>query len=254
MTDVFATGRTSPSPAPWRQTAQEYAQETLRQAILDGSLPGGTRLVQSEIAYRLGVSTTPVREALRQLAADGLVNFDAHVGAVVRRLEKDELVEVYDLLMALCPLALERAAAHLTAEELDQAMGYLKRSASTDIDAPAWANLHVEFHAVLEQASRAPTLSSILRNLHESAAIHVIRALKTSPFRRDIMNREHEEIIEVLRTGDGKRAGEMMVTHLSETLRLLLESFEAERREEEDSWSELDLDRRGSPLADLGER
>jgi DNA-binding GntR family transcriptional regulator len=69
-----------------RRTAHEYVRNSLREGILRGSLVGGTRLVQSEIASELEVSTTPVREALRDLATEGLVQLDAHRGAVVLQL------------------------------------------------------------------------------------------------------------------------------------------------------------------------
>lgn len=64
-------------------TAYEHVLQTLRRAILDGDLVGGARLIQSEIAGALEVSKTPVREALRELASDGLVNLDAHRGGIV---------------------------------------------------------------------------------------------------------------------------------------------------------------------------
>ena len=227
MTNIFGL---DDGASAWRQTAHNFAQDTLRRAILDGSLPGGTRLVQSDIAHQLGISTTPVREALRQLAADGLVVFDAHTGAVVRQFERDELVEVYDLLKALCPLALERAAAYITDEEIEQALELLKRS-EEDTDAATWAKYHMKFHNVIEEASRAPTLSSILHNLHETSAIHIVRHLKTETGQQ-IRDIDHMTIIEALQAGDGDRAGQIMIDSLETGLRLLLASLDADQVEE----------------------
>ena len=76
--------------AAGRQTAHEFVRSVLRRAILSGELAGGTRLVQAELAAVLEVSTTPVREALRELASEGLVRFDPHRGAVVQELSGEE--------------------------------------------------------------------------------------------------------------------------------------------------------------------
>ena len=80
-----------------RQTAHEYVREVLRRAILSGDIPVGSRLVQAELATTLEVSTTPVREALRDLASEGLIQFDPHRGAVVSELSGEELQEIYEI-------------------------------------------------------------------------------------------------------------------------------------------------------------
>ena len=97
-----------------RKTAHEFVREVLRRAILSGELTGSTRLVQAELAATLEVSTTPVREALRDLASEGLIRFDPHRGAVVEELSRDELNEVYAIRKVLEPLALTQALPNLT--------------------------------------------------------------------------------------------------------------------------------------------
>src|SRR5688500_20338979 len=86
-----------------RQTAHEFVRETLRKAILRGDLPGGSRLVQADIAARLKVSTTPVREALRDLATEGMITLDPHRGGVVRELNWDDMQEIVMIRHALGP-------------------------------------------------------------------------------------------------------------------------------------------------------
>src|SRR5262245_24385406 len=88
-----------------RQTAPQAVADALREAILSGALPGGSRLIQSSLANHFGVSSTPVREALRQLAAEGLVQFDSYRGAVVFTPSAEEIEDVWDLLLRLEPVA-----------------------------------------------------------------------------------------------------------------------------------------------------
>ncbi len=223
MSEGFPFGGDGPS-APWRQTAHEYARETLRRAILSGSLKGGSRLVQADIAAKLRVSTTPVREALRQLAADGLVVFDPHVGAIVRRRDQSELIEIYDILAALSPLAMERASRLIEQNQLDEARALFERMKEQH-DIPEWAKLNIEFHAIIEGASQAPTLAAMLKNMHDAAAIHVIRSLQADPSRMTSGNREHAEMLDALEHGDGKRASAVMLKHVNATLQLVLATF-----------------------------
>jgi DNA-binding GntR family transcriptional regulator len=86
-----------PDASASRSTAHTFVLDALRDAILSGSLPAGARLIQTEIAARLEVRTTPVREAIRDLVGSGLVQSDVHRGAVVRALDSDELAEIYEI-------------------------------------------------------------------------------------------------------------------------------------------------------------
>jgi DNA-binding GntR family transcriptional regulator len=204
-----------------RVTAHEFVLNTLRRSILGGILPGGSRLVQADIAQQLSVSTTPVREALRDLAAEGLVLFKPHVGAVVRELDLDEVVELYDVRKALEPLAIRRAATQITAEELADARA-LARQMETETDPAAWAELNHRFHAVLEDAARAPIIQSVLKTVRDIAAIYVAHSLIAHPGRTSSGNKEHRAILAALRRHDGDAAAALLVAHLDATLQAIL--------------------------------
>src|SRR4051794_5648296 len=103
------------------RTNYEFARQTLRADILEGRFEPGTKLVQTELATRLGLSTTPIREALQDLAREGLVLLDPHRGAFVRALSLDEVREIYELRMLLEPMLLRRSAGLLDTEALDAA-------------------------------------------------------------------------------------------------------------------------------------
>lgn len=205
-----------------RRTAHELVRDTLRQAILRGALPGGSRLVQAEIASRLDVSTTPVREALRDLASEGLIQLDAHRGAIVRELDLDDVREIYDLRMLLEPEALRRAAATISEEELEHAAA-LQQQMDTETDPGVWADLNREFHAMLVRASRSPRLIAILQNLRDSAAPYVGLSLQTHARQRKVANEHHRGLLEALRARDPEPAARIAREHLESTLQTLAE-------------------------------
>ena len=188
-----------------RATAHELVRSTLRSAILRGTLPGGTRLRQNDIATQLQVSTTPVREALRDLATEGLVDLDPHRGAVVHELGLVELREVYDLRRVLEPVAMRRAAASLRPETLARA-DELQRRMDTETDLVAWVDLNRRFHATLLDDGDRPRLRGILRTLQDSAAPYVGLLLQNRARDPDEANAEHRELLDALRAGDGDRA------------------------------------------------
>jgi DNA-binding GntR family transcriptional regulator len=203
-----------------RRTAHELVRDTLRQAILRGTLPGGLRLVQAEIAAQLEVSTTPVREALRDLATEGLIRLDAHRGAIVRELESSEVEEIYDLRKLLEPEALRRATRNITPEELAYAAS-LQAQMDTETDAGVWADLNRDFHATLVKAARAPRLIAILQNLRDSAAPYVGLSLQASAEQRRLANEHHRQILDAMRAGDADTAVAVAVEHLDSTTQIL---------------------------------
>jgi DNA-binding GntR family transcriptional regulator len=206
-----------------RVTAHEFVLDTLRRAILGGAMTGGTRLVQADIAGRLSVSTTPVREALRDLAAEGLVVFRPHIGAVVRELDLDELVELYDIRKSLEPLAIRRTAARITADELAGAYALVKEM-EQETDPAAWAELNRKFHGALEDAAQAPFIRSVLKGVQDIAAIYVAHSLIVQPSRILSGNKEHRALIAALRRHDEDGAAALLVAHLDSTLRAILKA------------------------------
>lgn len=204
-----------------RITAHEFVLNTLRRSILGGVIPGGTRLVQADIAEQLSVSTTPVREALRDLTAEGLVVFRPHIGAVVRELNLDELAELYEIRKALEPLGIRRAAARITRAEL-AAITALAKEMDAETDPAAWAELNRRFHAALEEAADAPFISSVLKGVQDIAAIYVAHSLILEPSRILSGNKEHRALLAALRRHDADAAATLLVAHLDATLKSIL--------------------------------
>lgn len=205
------------------RTAHEFVRRTLRAAVMDGTLPGGARLVQADLAQQLGVSTTPVREALRDLATEGLVVLDPHRGALVRALDIDEVREIYDLRMTLEPMMVRRVMTTITSDRLDRA-AELQARMEEPCDSSVWAGLNRDFHALFSEADDSTRLARILAGLRDSAAPYVALSLRSRPEQVPEANAEHAEMLDLYRRGDVDRAVELTLTHLRSTLRAIEEA------------------------------
>jgi DNA-binding GntR family transcriptional regulator len=194
-------------------TAHEFVRETLRQAILRGDLEGGARLIQSDLAAQLQVSTTPVREALRDLATEGLITLDRHRGGVVRGLNWDDMEEIRKIRRRLEPLAVPMAIAGITDEQLDRAED-LCRSMRDEDDLANWVDLNRRFHFLFHDATGSPRLAAILKGLEEAAAVYVAQAQRSHPEIRRRANEAHLRLVEAGRRRDVEAALAAMDGHV----------------------------------------
>lgn len=204
-----------------RVTAVDLVRDALRAAILRGDLPGGSRLVQTEIANQLDVSTTPVREAMRDLASEGLITLDSHRIGTVRKPDWDEMVEIVEMRRSLESLAIKRAMAGITAEELAQA-----KQIATDLaeeeDLGSWVQTNIKFHSILHRATRGRRLSGVLVALEEAGGVFVAQAQQLHPEIRRRAVEDHFALLEAFAAGDAGRALEIQTGHIA----LPLEAFE----------------------------
>jgi DNA-binding GntR family transcriptional regulator len=207
--------------APERLTAHEIVREILRHAILNGDLPGGTRLVQTEVAAQLAVSTTPVREALRDLASDQLIRFHPHRGAVVQELDIEEGREIYEIRGALEPLAIRRAASRITKKELREATEVQARM-ERETNAAVWVEDNWKFHAILQGAARSPRLTAFIKSVQDSAALYVAQEVHIDPDTITNGNADHRAILASLRRGDADAAVEILHRHLDTALQAMV--------------------------------
>ena len=226
--DLSLMSETTPIPDPFAglhstsggrsQTAHVYVRETVRAAILSGKLVGGTRLVQSDLAAQLDVSTTPVREALRDLASEGLIRIDPHHGGVVAELDEDDLREVYQIRQRIEPLALELAMPLLTDEILDEAER-LHEAMCAEPNSAQWVNLNREFHMTIYAASNQQRLVAMVRSLQDASVMAVSARIQGLPVVRDQANKEHGDLLQALRAGDVLQAQSVIMNHLALSIR-----------------------------------
>ena len=200
-----------------RRTAHEDVTESLRNAILGGALPGGTRLVQADIAAELGVSNTPVREAMRQLATEGLIQFDPFRGAVVRTPTLEEVQEVYELRLVLEPLIIRKSVERMTSSALQSAWA-LQRAMEDVSDVAEWVQLNRKLHNSLADAARSPRAAVIVRSLQDAAAPQVALSIKADMRRMTDGNAEHAALLEAIEKRDADRAAAVTSAHLQATV------------------------------------
>ena len=199
------------------RTAHRTVTDRLREAILSGELPGGTRLVQSELAASLAVSVTPVREALRDLVGEGLIEFDPYRGATVHEPTLEELEEIYELRSLLTARTVAEGVQKITDEDLDLAET-LHKAMKAQNDPAVWLDLNRQFHHVLDAASRRPLYQEMLGRLADLSALYVGVSISGSKSRRKNANSDHAEMIAAYRERDGDRAVELALRHLADTV------------------------------------
>ena len=201
------------------RTAQAAVAELLRAEILLGRLPPGTRLLQNDIAERFKTSTTPVREAMRQLVAEGLLDGDPHRGVIVHETSQEELEQIYEIRLALEPLSIAATVANAVDEELAHAE-LLVATMEGERDTARWTELNTEFHRALADAARRPLLASILNGLRNLSALYIAGLLTDAPERIEAANEEHRALVSACRAGDVEKAIELERSHLAHTLEL----------------------------------
>lgn len=205
---------------------RELVFEALREAILKGVLKPGERLMEIQLAEEMGVSRTPVREAIRKLELEGLVAMVPRKGAYVASLSMKDIIEVFEIRGALEGLAAELAAERITDEELEELERYLVRITES-IEAGDLAlvvAIDTDFHSQLYKASRNERLAQIINNLREQ--IQRFRTTSLSlPGRMQAALEEHKKIVEAISARDGALARRLAEEHIENAENSLMEAI-----------------------------
>jgi DNA-binding GntR family transcriptional regulator len=199
-------------------TKNAYAYEELRRRILTGDIEQGSVLSQSKLAQEIGVSTTPLREALRRLAAEGMVELKSHSDARVASLTAEEARDLYVIRENLDPLAAGLAAESRTPADVANIQSALEQLKPLQDAADLTAmTAHREFHRAIYTASHNPLLIGVLEGLWDKADRYRQIGLKTqkdSEKDRIRVREEHIEIADAVIQGDHTRAREVMQRHV----------------------------------------
>lgn len=201
------------------------AYHRLLDEIRDGALLPGDRLRETELAERLGVSRTPVREAIRQLEADGLVAHVPRIGATVRRLDYAEVMELYEMRAVLEGTTARLAARAASDVEIDE-LETLNNQLAAIGTGPEAARLNRIFHATLLDAAKNRFLARSMASLQRALMILGPTMLSDST-RAKAATAEHEEILKALKTRDGDAAEKAMRAHIEASQRLRIRALRA---------------------------
>jgi DNA-binding GntR family transcriptional regulator len=197
----------------------EDISAALRGEILSGEVAAGEALRQDTIARRFGVSHIPVREALRELAAEGLVEIRRHQGARVCALSASEARQMLEIRCVLETQAVRWAIDHATPEDLRAAEAALDEAERITHAIDAWMHLNWRFHSTLYRAAERPRLVTLI----ESVDVQIdrfIRALigSQADYRRQA-EQEHRAILAAYRVGNPKAVSALLEQHMAETAR-----------------------------------
>jgi DNA-binding GntR family transcriptional regulator len=195
------------------KNAQETAYAYLKDKILTGALPGGAPISPAEIGKLLSISRMPVREALLQLEANGLIRFGFNRRPIVTELTPKEIMELFEVRIALEQLAVARAVARLTAVSFTGLSSHLVRMERAKSNPHAWLELHDEFHDRVYSAAGMPKLREEITRLRESIRPYLL--LYTSFFEEpEILGCEHSLLIDVLAQRDPSAAQLAIAKHI----------------------------------------
>jgi len=216
-----------------RQTLTGLTLDALRERILRGQFPEGEPLRQDAIADELGVSRIPVREALRQLEAEGLVNFSPHRGAVVSTLSLEEIVELFELRANIESDLLRRTIPYMSVENDKRAREILDayEIALEAGEVAAWGVLNWQFHSTLYAPSKRAFTMTMVKKLHQHSDRYLRMQLALTHGETRAKD-EHRAIAAAVAARDAKLATRLMREHILGAGKSLVAFLDGHRRDQ----------------------
>lgn len=210
---------------------REIVFETLREAIINGHLKAGERLMEVQLAEELGVSRTPVREAIRKLELEGFVVMIQRKGAYVADLSTKDIADVFEIRSALESLAAALACERITDEELEELEHLLIKvnQCTENNDLEKLVEVDTQFHDVLYRASRNERLAQIINNLREQ--IQRFRKISMgAPGRMRETLKEHKLLVEAIAERNVDLARTLAQEHIENAENRMMEAIREEMR------------------------
>lgn len=221
-----------------RASTVDLIAERLREAVVDGSLPPGTVLGEAELAFQLGVSRGPLREAMQRLTAEGLLVIPRRRGLAVRTMTAEDVRDIHWLRARIEPelgrriLTLPPAERRTVLAELGAEVKRMQRALKKD-DARALGDAYLDFHRVLAVWGGSLRLARMLGTLLIETRLCTFSMFEHFEVHRDLVP-EHVAFVEALAAEDGERFDLLVQTHLEAEVRRLLAEPEDSEEDESD--------------------
>jgi len=213
-----------PSTGPVFASKREFAYNTLHAQILAGTREPGQRLVIDDIAAELNVSPIPIREALRQLQADGLVDIEPYVGAHVSTIHVGLVEEVYALLEALEIISSQHACVRMSEDDFAALEEIVRGMDASLDDLETWSKLNVEFHQFIVDCADLSVLPSLMsRVLDQWQRLRRHYLDNVLARRAELAQQEHWQLFEALKTRDPQHVDQVIRAHNRHALASYLE-------------------------------
>jgi DNA-binding GntR family transcriptional regulator len=218
-----------------RRSLSSAVAERLRDQIIRGEILEGSQLRQDVIASRFHVSRIPVREALRQLDAEGLITIVPNRGAVVPELSPDDIEELFAIRALLEPEVLKASIPQLTQAEFTKAEAVLKKFSDElrrEAHIADWGVLNWEFHSLLYSGANRPRFMSVIRNVNHNGERYTrLQLFLTHGMKR--ANEEHHELLELCRKREAVAACKLLrhhILHAGQSLKEVVQENRAARQ------------------------
>lgn len=220
---MTATNNESPEIGRQYRSLTQIIMETLRERILDGGYEPGARLNITELAHQFSVSPVPVREALRNLETEGLVEFQLNRGVVVQELSPEQVRELYLLRTPLEMLAATEAVRASTEKSTRRLRTILAKMKKTQ-GAPEWHSLHNEFHHEFCSLSGLPRLIQLVEVLRGQMRPYA-KLYLSNPTHLEQAEKEHQQMVDYLEKGQSAELRDLIKQHLQRPARMALDAL-----------------------------
>lgn len=203
---------------------------TLRQAILRGEFKPGERLMEIQLANKLGVSRTPIREAIRKLELEGLVLMIPRKGAEVADISEKSLLDVLEVRRALEELAVKRVCDKITEAEIEElkAAGREFEETLACNDVTVFAEADVKFHDIIYRITDNERLIQLLHSLREQMYRYRVEYLRQEDV-HDKLLKEHEQIIATIEKRDKEKATEAVCRHIDSQVEVVMHTIRTKK-------------------------
>ena len=214
---------------PNSQNLHEGTFQKLRSLLVEGVIAPGSKLNERELAESLNVSRTPIREAIKRLAADGLVELIANRGAIAVQLSHADVVHTFDVIAQLEGYSCELAAKNISAATLSEleALQYEMMASYARRDLSNYYKLNLRIHHLINQAANNPVLTQLFSQVN--ARIEALRFRSNqNGVKWEKAVEEHQEMIDALKTHDSERMRKVMIQHVMNKRDVVIELLKSE--------------------------